>query len=295
MSKFSRLHLHIAPALKKGNAFSLLHLHPRGIGASASVPSYDSIMNTRLLTLLAWATHVKAFVSVGTKTVNNSYCSTLKDEGSPSSTSIGLQGNDNDLVGNLQTRQSTASVVANADSQARPSSMGDMARDILDHDGAPKSEMSDVEYLIQSRRAFVGGIACTAAVGGCAICATGRNGRQRFFANMMSSGMADYEALPEVRQFKSQIFDGHISMGDHVLEIGIGSGPNIKYYQDKVGKLMALEPNREFDSFIIQSVAATDMKTKVDIVPGFAENIPKKDASVDVVSSFPLSTENMMQ
>lgn len=188
--------------------------------------------------------------------------------------------------------------------------MLDLTNDL--QEDTPSSAMSDGEYLIQSRRAFVGGVASTTLLGTCAICATGRNARQRFFANMMNSGMSDYEALPEVRRFKSQLFGTNIAVGDDVLEIGIGSAPNVKYYSDRVGKLMAvryvndddddalclaclcnslyyasiiwqLEPNREFDEFIIQSVASTSLRTKVDIVPGFAEQIPKKDASVDVV------------
>ena len=67
------------------------------------------------------------------------------------------------------------------------------------------------------------------------------------------------------------------------MEIGIGSGPNLKYYADKsIGKLMALEPNREFDEYIIQNVAKSNLQTK-NIVPGVAESIPKADNSVDVV------------
>ena len=97
--------------------------------------------------------------------------------------------------------------------------------------------------------------------------------------------MSDYEALPlpQVQQFKSRLFD-HISVGDDIMEIGIGSGPNLKYYADKsIGKLMALEPNREFDQYIGQNVAKSNLQTKVDIVAGVAESIPKADNSVDVV------------
>ena len=143
--------------------------------------------------------------------------------------------------------------------------------------------MSDEQYLIQSRRAFIGGAAGTATLGTVAMCACGCQGRQKFFANMMNKGMSDYEALPQVQQFKSRLFD-HISVGDDIMEIGIGSGPNLQYYADKsIGKLMALEPNREFDEYIIQNVAKSNLQTKVDIVPGVAESIPKADDSVDVI------------
>jgi len=42
--------------------------------------------------------------------------------------------------------------------------------------------MSDEQYLIQSRRAFIGGVAGTATLGTVAMCACGCQGRQKFFA-----------------------------------------------------------------------------------------------------------------
>jgi len=181
-------------------------------------------------------------------------------------------------------------VVAVADVSSLPTSpiTKDDLDDTLQQDlvtvGATLDDvMSDEEYLIQSRRAFIGGAATATTLGTVAMCACGCQGRQKFFAKMMNNGMSDYEALPQVQQFKSQLFD-HISVGDDIMEIGIGSGPNLKYYADKsIRKLMALEPNREFDEYIIQNVAKSNLQTKVDIVPGVAESIPKADNSVDVV------------
>ena len=147
-----------------------------------------------------------------------------------------------------------------------------------------QEEVSDAEYLDQSRRAFFGGATSASLLCGCAICAEGGNGRSKLFASAMSRGMADYEALSEVKRFKTKLF-GNVRAGDDVLEIGIGSAPNVAYYADRgVSKLMALEPNRDFDDCIIQSVAASGLSAKVNILPGYAERIPQKDESVDVVS-----------
>jgi len=203
------------------------------------------------------------------------------------------QCNQRIVVSKLDASRSSSSVVAVADVSSLPSpakeDLDTNLDDVLQQDMVTVEAtllddvMSDEEYLIQSRRAFIGGAAGTATLGTVAMCACGCQGRQKFFANMMNNGMSDYEALPQVQQFKSQLFD-HISVGDDIMEIGIGSGPNLKYYADKsIGKLMALEPNREFDEYIIQNVAKSNLQTKVDIVPGVAESIPKADNSVDVV------------
>ena len=69
----------------------------------------------------------------------------------------------------------------------------------------------------------------------------------------MANGMRDYESLSEVVSFKSDLFSKYIHANDKVLEIGIGSGPNLKYYGSKVSTILALEPNRAFDEYILAS------------------------------------------
>ena len=51
--------------------------------------------------------------------------------------------------------------------------------------------MRDELYLIQSRRAFIGGVAGTATLGSIAMCTCGCQGRQKFFANMMNNGVSN--------------------------------------------------------------------------------------------------------
>lgn len=148
----------------------------------------------------------------------------------------------------------------------------------------PKEQLSDADYNEASRRAFLLGGASAAALCTCGICAVGSNGKQSMFAEIMANGMRDYESLSEVVSFKSDLFSNNVQANDKVLEIGVGSGPNLKYYGSKASTISALEPNRAFDEFILESaVAAKVSPNKMRIVPGYAEKIPMEDDSVDVV------------
>mmetsp|Transcript_28963 Transcript_28963/g.42728 ORF Transcript_28963/g.42728 Transcript_28963/m.42728 type:complete len:350 (+) Transcript_28963:55-1104(+) len=100
------------------------------------------------------------------------------------------------------------------------------------------------------------------------------------FARVMAGGMADYEAWEEVRNFKTNLFSS-VKKGDTVLEIGVGSGPNLPYYGSRASQVLAVEPNRMFDDYMYAAAVRTN--TPLTIVPGKAEEIPVPDNSVDVV------------
>mmetsp|Transcript_31993 Transcript_31993/g.48345 ORF Transcript_31993/g.48345 Transcript_31993/m.48345 type:complete len:340 (+) Transcript_31993:55-1074(+) len=100
------------------------------------------------------------------------------------------------------------------------------------------------------------------------------------FARVMAGGMKDYEGWDQVRKFKTNIFS-KVKKGDTVLEIGVGSGPNLDYYGHKAKQVLAVEPNRMFDEYVYS--AAVRSNTPLKIVPGRAEEIPVADNSVDVV------------
>lgn len=165
-----------------------------------------------------------------------------------------------------------------------PSSPSPYASDAQKAKAMPKDPLSNAEYNEASRRAFLIGGASAAAICTCGVCAAGSSGKQSFFANMMANGMRDYESLSEVVAFKSALFSNNVQANDQVLEIGIGSGPNLKYYGRRASTISALEPNRAFDEYILESAAAAKVSpSKMKIVPGHAEQIPLAENSVDVV------------
>lgn len=67
-----------------------------------------------------------------------------------------------------------------------------------------------------------------------------------------------------------------------VLEIGIGTGLNLKYYKKGI-ELIGLEPNRSMQKYL--KSAARDNEVNVKIITGFAEQIPNADNSIDTVVS----------
>ena len=190
-----------------------------------------------------------------------------------------------------QSASSNPKTLLNSDQLAPPISLPEpsspsssYASDVQQVKVTPKEQLSDADYNEASRRAFLFGGAAAAALCTCGICAVGSNGKQSMFANIMANGMQDYESLSEVVSFKSDLFSNNIQANDKVLEIGVGSGPNLKYYGSKASTISALEPNRAFDEFILESAATAKVSpNKMRIVPGYAEQIPMEDDSVDVV------------
>eukprot|EP00588_Corethron_pennatum_P010316 CAMPEP_0194279718 /NCGR_PEP_ID=MMETSP0169-20130528/14085_1 /TAXON_ID=218684 /ORGANISM="Corethron pennatum, Strain L29A3" /LENGTH=322 /DNA_ID=CAMNT_0039024175 /DNA_START=266 /DNA_END=1234 /DNA_ORIENTATION=- len=100
------------------------------------------------------------------------------------------------------------------------------------------------------------------------------------FARVMAGGMRDYEEMDEVQTFKTELFD-NVKKGDLVLEVGVGPGPNLKFYGSRASTVLAVDPNRQFDSYARDAAAAAN--TELLFLPGRAEDIPMEDASVDVV------------
>lgn len=67
-----------------------------------------------------------------------------------------------------------------------------------------------------------------------------------------------------------------------VLEIGVGSGLNLPFYDaDRVSKVLGLEPSAEMRQ--IASRAAADAPVDVEFIDLPGENIPLNDGSVDTI------------
>jgi ubiquinone/menaquinone biosynthesis C-methylase UbiE len=66
-----------------------------------------------------------------------------------------------------------------------------------------------------------------------------------------------------------------------VLEIGAGTGANVKHYPDGIEELVLLEPNEAFARRIRRKLDASGRQATV--VSGAAESLPFEDASFDTV------------
>lgn len=70
-----------------------------------------------------------------------------------------------------------------------------------------------------------------------------------------------------------------------VLEVGMGSGLNIPYYDSKVTHLFGLEPSEMLQAEAAERAATAGAPFPVDFLAAGAENIPLERASMDCVVS----------
>jgi Methyltransferase domain len=103
---------------------------------------------------------------------------------------------------------------------------------------------------------------------------------RRAFAQGMESGMGDVELAVAAR--KRSLF-ALLDPGSAVLDVGIGTGPNLVYYPRDT-RVTGLDPNEFMKPFAMEK--ARNLVTRgiqLDIVQGSAEAIPLADASFDAV------------
>ncbi|XP_010551633.2 PREDICTED: methyltransferase-like protein 7A [Tarenaya hassleriana] len=106
---------------------------------------------------------------------------------------------------------------------------------------------------------------------------------QGFFAWFLSKFMASYEA--EVASYKMKLFDKLVEKAEKVLEIGIGTGPNLKYYAgNKNVSVYGVDPNPMMEKYARESAAEAGLEPeKFRFIHAVGESIPLDDASVDAV------------
>ncbi|KAL5100205.1 hypothetical protein RYX36_004532 [Vicia faba] len=107
---------------------------------------------------------------------------------------------------------------------------------------------------------------------------------QKFFAWVLNSFTKSYEA--EVGQYKSQIFSIlQEKKANKILEIGIGTGPNLSYYaSDSNVQVVGIDPNPEMEKYARSSATSAGFPlSNFEFIHAVGEVIPLSDASVDAV------------
>ncbi|PIN13764.1 putative methyltransferase [Handroanthus impetiginosus] len=106
---------------------------------------------------------------------------------------------------------------------------------------------------------------------------------EEFYASAMEKAMTSYEA--EIAGYKSQLFASLRGKVDKILEIGIGTGPNLKYYADYPGiNVFGVDPNGKMEKYALAAAQNVGLSpSNFKFMQAVAEALPLDDASVDAV------------
>ncbi|KAG0583747.1 hypothetical protein KC19_3G160000 [Ceratodon purpureus] len=107
---------------------------------------------------------------------------------------------------------------------------------------------------------------------------------EEYFATSMNTTMRSYEA--EIAGYKRELFS---RLGDNVktiLELGIGTGPNLAYYggRPSITSVIGVDPNVKMARYAeAAAVAAGLSPAQFKFMPAVGEGLPLPSASVDAV------------
>ncbi|XP_074274608.1 uncharacterized protein LOC141598752 isoform X2 [Silene latifolia] len=106
---------------------------------------------------------------------------------------------------------------------------------------------------------------------------------EELFASVMNYSMKGYES--EIGRYKHDLFSHLKGQAKEILEIGIGTGPNLKYYASDDGvHVIGVDPNRKMEKYARQAAEEAGLaQANFDFVHAVGEILPVKDASVDAV------------
>ncbi|KAK6139390.1 hypothetical protein DH2020_026898 [Rehmannia glutinosa] len=108
-----------------------------------------------------------------------------------------------------------------------------------------------------------------------------RPSRPDWYEELFASAM---DKLTESYEAESQLFANLRGKADKILEIGIGTGPNLKYYADYPGiDVFGVDPNRKMEKYALAAAENAGLTpSNFRFMQGVAEALPVNDASVDV-------------
>lgn len=107
---------------------------------------------------------------------------------------------------------------------------------------------------------------------------------EELYASVLNSGMQAYE--DEIAVYKSELFESLKGKAQQVLEIGIGTGPNLKYYAaaDSGVRVFGVDPNQKMERYAQAAAVASGLPlSNFEFIQAVGEAIPLDDASVDAV------------
>ncbi|KAL0701270.1 hypothetical protein Bca4012_057392 [Brassica carinata] len=112
----------------------------------------------------------------------------------------------------------------------------------------------------------------------------GRRYIRRLNSWLLNTTMQSY--WDEIENFKNKLFDKLTAKDEKVLEIGIGTGPNMRYFAARNVNvtLLGLDPNPKMKKYARKAAVRAGLNPKNFIFKkGVGEAIPLEDGSVDAV------------
>ncbi|XBH80195.1 hypothetical protein VPH35_105986 [Triticum aestivum] len=106
---------------------------------------------------------------------------------------------------------------------------------------------------------------------------------EKLYATAMDKGMQSYEA--EIAQYKSNLFSQLSVAGENILELGVGTGPNLKYYASADGvNVTGVDPNMYMEEYSRAAANSAGLpQSNFTFRRGVAEALPAEDDSMDAV------------
>lgn len=113
---------------------------------------------------------------------------------------------------------------------------------------------------------------------------------KKIFASAMANGMEEYEAAiePVKETIFSKLFQGEEGTSVRTLvEVGIGTGPNIKYYSNRSDlNVVGVDPNPYMKPYLYRNLDDNNFwGNRFEWKDGVAEALPFENGSVDAVVS----------
>lgn len=117
-----------------------------------------------------------------------------------------------------------------------------------------------------------------------------------FFAHQMATEMSDYER--EIQKYKADLFqklfyslsDGSGTSVPVVVEVGMGTFPNAKYYAQALSSsglkgfdIVGVDPNDSMSSYAHDNARVFGLNSLLRTINGVAEALPFADKSVDAI------------